>query len=94
MFARIATWRLHSDDADAVMLDIAPMTAEVRRQPGFVDGYGVRATPVTWVAVSVWEDEARMHAAAGVIANLVRPLIEDGRLELADAKTGPAERWS
>ncbi len=94
MFARIATWRLHSDDADAVMRDIAPMTAEVRRQPGFIDGYGVRATPTTWVAVSIWEDEAKMQAAAQAIARLVRPLIEDGRLELADVKTGPAERWS
>ena len=94
MYARIATWHLHPEAAETVMRDIAPMTAEVRRQPGFVDGYGVRATPATWVAVSVWEDEARMQAAAQVIAGLVRPLIEAGRLTLADVKNGPAERWS
>ena len=94
MYVRIATWHLQSDAAEAVMRDVAPLIAEVRRQPGCLDGYGVRATPTTWVAITVWEDEARMHAAAEVIARLVRPLIEAGRLELADVKNGPAERWS
>ncbi len=94
MYARISTWRARPEDFEALSREVAPIVAEIQRQPGYVAGYEVRTSSDTMTFVSIWQDEARMQEAAGTIGDLMRPFIEAGRLELADVKNGPAEPWS
>ncbi len=93
MYARISTWRARPEDFEALSREVAPMVAEIQRQPGYVAGYEVRTSSDTMTIVSIWQDEARMQEASGTIGDLMRPFIEAGRLELADVKNGPAEPW-
>ncbi len=94
MYARISTWRARPEDLEALSREVAPLVAEIQRQPGYVAGYEIRTASDTVTIVSLWEDEARMHDASGKIAGLMRPHIEAGRLELVDVRNGPAEPWS
>ena len=94
MYARISTWRARPEDFEALSREVAPMVAELQRHGGYVGGYEVRTAPDTMMFVTLWQDEARMHEAAGTIAVTMRPLIEAGRIELVDVKNGPAEPWS
>ena len=94
MYARISTWRARPEDFEALSREVAPMVAEIQRQPGYVAGYEVRTSSDTMTIVSIWQDEARMQEASGKLGDLMRPFIEAGRIELADVKNGPAEPWS
>jgi len=93
MHARISTWRARPEDFEALSRDVADVITEVQQQPGYVAGYEVQVKPDTRVIVSVWQDEERMRTGFERIGAVVRPLLESGRLELVDAKDGPAEDW-
>ena len=94
MYARISTWRARPEDFEALSREIAPVIAEVQRQPGYVAGYEVQIAPDTRTIVSIWQDEERMRTGTDQIGAVARRLMESGRLELVEAKGGPAELWS
>ena len=94
MHARISTWRARPEDFEALARDVAPVIAEVQRQPGYIAGYEIQLAPDTRMIVSIWQDEDRMNTGTEQIATVARPLVESGRLELVDVKSGPAREWS
>ncbi len=94
MYARISTWRARPEDFEALSREIAPVIAEVQRQPGYVAGYEVQVTPDTRTVVSIWQDEEQMRTGTDRIGVVVRRLMESGRLELVNVTGGPAEPWS
>ena len=94
MYARISTWRARPEDFDALAREIAPVIAEVQRQPGYIAGYEVQVAPDTRTIVSIWQDEERMRAGMDQVGAVARRLMESGRLELVELKGRPAELWS
>ncbi len=90
MHARISTWRVRPEDYEPLSQEVAPHTAELKRQPGYVAGYEVRPTPDRFLTITIWESEAQMEAAfAKVMPALSR--IMEGRVELVDRVVGPAQ---
>ena len=94
MHARISTWRARPEDFEALSREVAPIIADVQRQSGYVGGYEVQVAPDTRIVVSIWQDEERMRAGLEQIGAVARRLMQSGRLELVEAKDGPAEPWS
>ncbi len=93
MHARISTWRARPEDFDELSRAVAPTIAAVQQQSGYVAGYEIQIASDTRTIVSIWQDEERMKLGLQQIATVVRPLLESGRLELVDVKSGPAEEW-
>ena len=94
MHARISTWRARPEDFDDLSRAVSPTIAAVQGQPGYVAGYEVQIAPDTRTIVSIWQDEERMRTGTDQIGAVARRLIESGRLEVVEAKGGPAEPWS
>jgi len=89
MYAQISTWRRRPQDLDQIRRDLAPISAKMRQQPGYVAGYGVNTAPDTTVVVTVWESEQAFEAAFAAIKGLIEEIV-GGRMELIDRKRGPA----
>ena len=90
MHARISTWNVRPEDYEPVSREVAPHTAELKRQPGYVSGYEVRPTPDRFLTITIWESEAQMEAAFARVMPALSGIME-GRVELVDRVVGPAE---
>ncbi len=93
MYARVATWRAKPGEFDALDRETAPIMAQLKQQPGYIAGYGIRVAPDTQMFVSFWHNEQQMRTAFNTSMAGISGLIDSGRLTLVDLKTGPAQEW-
>ena len=94
MHARLSTWRVRPEDLEALSREVAPIVAEVKRQPGYIAGYDLTTAPDTHMFVTIWEGEDQMRAAFDQASAAMRPIVESGRLELLNVTSCPAEEWA
>ncbi len=90
MHARISTWSVRPEDYEPLSQEVAPHTAELKRQPGYVAGYEVRPAPDRFLTITIWESEAQMEAAFTKVMPALSRIMED-RMELVDRVVGPAQ---
>ena len=73
MHARLSAWRVRPEDLEALSREIAPIVAEVKRQPGYIAGYELQTAPDTRMFVTIWESEDQLRAAFDQASPANRP---------------------